>query len=192
MSRYQAGPDPYCYAASTVLKNIPGIRVERDLSRFERLASLVRAGEALPRGRYGIAHYCAFHRHLFQDVFAWAGKFRTIGVIKGESRFCLPELIPTQMELLFGRLRRDNFLRGRNANEFATNGAHFLADLNAIHPFREGNGRAQTIFLAELAVRAGHPLALARLRPDAFLKAMIGSFFGDEVPLAQQIRDLIS
>jgi cell filamentation protein len=68
---------------------------------------------------------------------------------------------------------------------------HFLATLNAIHRFREGNGRTQISFLTLLADRAGHPVNLDRLAPERFLNAMIESFHGDEQPLMVEVRQLI-
>jgi cell filamentation protein len=62
--------------------------------------------------------------------------------------------------------------------------------LNAIHPFREGNGRTQTAFMTLTAVRAGHPFNLEVLDPVTFLSAMIRSFHGQEEPLAQELRKL--
>ena len=96
------------------------------------------------------------------------------------------------MKSLFARLRQERFLKDRTGAGFATGAAHFLAELNAVHPFREGNGRTQLTFLALLADRAGHPLDLERLDPDATLQAMIKSFNGNERPLATLIKNLIS
>lgn len=70
-------------------------------------------------------------------------------------------------------------------------GAHFLAELNAIHAFREGNGRTQLTFFALLAVHAGHPLDFRKLDPHEMLDAMIASFDENEAPLAAAIRRLI-
>lgn len=136
-------------------------------------------------------HYCAIHRHLFQDIYAWAGTFRTVRLGKNSSVFCYPEHIAREMRRLFADLKRDRYFCGLSPNAFADKAARFLATLNAIHPFREGNGRTQTTFLALLADRAGHPLTVDRLRPEPFLAAMIASFNGDEAPLATEIRRLI-
>jgi cell filamentation protein len=62
-----------------------------------------------------------------------------------------------------------------------------LATLNAIHAFRDGNGRSQLAFFAMLAAEADHPLYTDELDPDDFLQAMIASFSGDELPLRQQL-----
>ncbi|WP_411287682.1 Fic family protein, partial [Phenylobacterium sp.] len=106
--------------------------------------------------------------------------------------FWKTEDIPEQMRRLFRKVRDADYLRELNAPAFATDAAAFLAELNAIHPFREGNGRTQTTFLAALAARAGHPVNLADLNEDLYLQAMIRSFHGDEVPLRDQLLALIS
>ncbi|HEX4113455.1 MAG TPA: Fic family protein [Stellaceae bacterium] len=94
------------------------------------------------------------------------------------------------MRRLFSALRAGDFLRDRSAGAFATKSAHFLATLNAIHPFREGNGRTQTSFLTMLADRAGRPLNLEALVPARFLRAMVASFEGNEALLAAEIARL--
>lgn len=188
---YESGPDPYCYPDSDVLKNRLGLRDHAELDAFEAMITAQRGEEPLPRGRLGYAHYRAIHHHLFQDVFDWAGKPRAVRIAKGGNMFCYPEHIDAEMEKLFGRLKADNFLRGRAPDDFARRAAHFLAELNAIHPFREGNGRTQLSFLTLLAVHAGHPLALDRMSPEAMLAAMIASFNSDEAPLASLIEGLI-
>ena len=96
------------------------------------------------------------------------------------------------MGALFARLREAEFFDGLAAAEFAERTAHFLAELNAIHPFREGNGRSQLGFVALIAVRAGHSLVLERLDPATFLEAMIRSFGGNEGPLVHQLRGLLA
>src|SRR3984885_1781276 len=66
--------------------------------------SPLRADEPLPAGRFGPTHYCRIHRHLFQDVYRWAGKYRTIATSKGGNLFCRPQFIEREMTRLFGRL----------------------------------------------------------------------------------------
>jgi len=188
---YEGGPDPYCYPRSSVLKNRLGLRDQVALDAFEAMITAQRGEEPLPRGRFGYAHYRAIHHHLFQDVFEWAGKPRTVRIAKSDSMFCYPEHIDAEMRKLFAQLRADSFLRGLSAHAFAQRAAHFLAELNAIHPFREGNGRTQLSYLTLLAARAGHPLALERMQPDAMLTAMVASFKSDEAPLAALIEGLI-
>ncbi|HJS45947.1 MAG TPA: Fic family protein [Rhizomicrobium sp.] len=184
---YDAIADPYCYAGTTVLKNIPGIRDQAGLDEFEAVMTAQRSDEPLPAGRLSIAHYCAIHRHLFQDIYVWAGRFRTVRIGKDGSAFCYPEHVAREMRSVFRRLARKRYLQGVDRKIFAAEAASFLSTLNAIHPFREGNGRTQTTFLVLLAHRAGHPLDLDRLEAQAFLNAMVASFKGDERLLVQQL-----
>ena len=92
---------------------------------------------------------------------------------KDRSPFCFPENIAGEMRALFARLHGADLRRGKEAKAFAEEAAAFLAYLNAIHPFREGNGRTQLTFTALLAAESGHPLKLSRLDPARFLQAMI-------------------
>jgi cell filamentation protein len=189
---YDAIADPYCYPGTTVLKNLPAILNQARLDAFEGAMTAQRADEALPLGRLSMTHYCAVHRHLFQDIYSWAGKFRSVRIFKHGSAFCYPENVPQEMCRLFADLKRRRHLNGQSAERFAAAATNFLSTLNAIHPFQEGNGRTQTTFLALLAASAGHPLSLERLEPEDFLAAMIESFKGNEQPLRQQIANLIA
>jgi cell filamentation protein len=109
---------------------------------------------------------------------------------QGEGAFCYPEHIEREMKPLFHSLRAKQALAGLKRANFVAEAASFLATLNAIHPFREGNGRTQMTFLLQLAAHAGHPIGAGRLQPKPFLSAMVASFKGDERPLLRQIARL--
>jgi cell filamentation protein len=188
---YDAIDDPYTYENSTVLINKLDLRDQAELDDFEAEISAARAKEALPEGTLDFAHYCAVHRHLFQDVYEWAGTPRTVRISKQGNPFCFPEHIDAQANKLFSKLTAENYLEPLPADEFAERAAHFLAELNAIHAFREGNGRAQLTFFALLADRAGHAIDFEKLDPDAMLNAMIASFDGDESKLKALISVLV-
>ena len=153
--------------------------------------TFARAEEPLPAGRASAHHYKAIHHHLFQDVYSWAGKYRKVRLTKGNSTFCYPEHIGREMTRIFSWLRNERHLKHRGADEFVAGAAHFLAELNAVHPFREGNGRTQLTFLALLASTAGHPINLERLDPSSVIEPMISSFNGDERPLARLLASLV-
>jgi len=188
---YDAIDDPYCYPGTTVLLNRRNLRAQRALTRFELAMSAQRADEPLPIGRLSVSHYRAVHRHLFQDVYSWSGRFRSVRMSKQGSMFAYPEHIDREMKRLFSQLRQDNYLRGLSANAFAEKAASFLTTLNAIHPFRDGNGRTQLAFMVLVANSAGHPLDLNRMQPGKLLQAMVRGFHGDESLLRQQIARLI-
>jgi cell filamentation protein len=184
---YDAVADPYCYPGTTVLINKLDLRDQAQLDAFEAEITVQRAAEPLPAGMLSFTHYRAIHHHLFQDVYSWAGKIRTVRISKGGNFFCYPENIQSEASKLFGNLRGSNLLRGLSAETFAQRAAHFVSELNAIHPFREGNGRAQLAFLTLLAETADHPLALEKMDPDVMLAAMVASFNGDEIQLRRLI-----
>lgn len=188
---YDAIEDPYPYKNSTVLVNKLDLRDQVDLDAFEAEISSARAEEPLPGGSMDFEHYKAVHHHLFQDVYQRAGKVRTVRIAKGGNPFCFPENIEGQGRRLFDSLRSTDHLRNLDAQTFADRAAHFLAEPNAIHAFREGNGRSQLTFFALLADHAGHPLEMEKLNPDEMLAAMIASFDGDERQLADVIHRLV-
>jgi cell filamentation protein len=188
---YDAVADPYCYAGTTILKNIPGIRNQTALDEYEAAMTAQRSDEPLPPGKLSVSHYRALHFHLFQDVYSWAGRLRTVRIARAGSAFCYPENIERELRELFADLRRKRYLRDLSRERFAADGAAFLSTLNAIHSFRDGNGRTQTVLLALIAEEAGHALALQRLKPSPFLAAMVASFKGDDKPLAAQLFHLV-
>jgi cell filamentation protein len=189
---YGAFEDPYLYRGTAVLKNRLGIRDSAVLQAFEIEMSSLRAEEPLPIGYFDAAQYRKIHHHLFQDVYRWAGRYRSVRIEKGQNVFCYPEHIPVQMDKLFGTLDHGDALRTSVFSTFVGRAANFLGDLNAIHPFREGNGRTQLSFLSLIAVDAGHPLRLDRIKQKTFLPAMVASFTKDLDPLIAELRKLRS
>jgi cell filamentation protein len=187
---YDSFEGPYCYKGTSLLKNRLGTRDASVLEAFELEITTLRADEPLPAGKLGPAHYRAVHRHLFQDVYSWAGRYRTVRTAKGGNWFCFPEHIPQQMDHVFGSLRAENFLADRTFDAFVHGAAVFLAELNAIHPFREGNGRAQLALMHIVSIQAGHPLSFALVKANPFLNAMVASFAGDLVPLVRELTRL--
>ncbi|HEY0811823.1 MAG TPA: Fic family protein [Pseudonocardia sp.] len=152
--------DPYLDLASGVLHNRLNItdpagfrHAEADFTGV-RIAQLIR--EPIP-GSYDLAHLQAVHRHIFQDLYAWAGELRTVSIGRG-ALFSLPEHIRADADELFSWLARSDHLRGRSRAEFVEGLAELHSDLNALHPFRDGNGRTQRAFLGQLARDAGHPI----------------------------------
>ena len=184
--------DPYLDPASGVLRNLLGITDAAELARAEaalsgsRLIDLER--RRLP-GRYDLAHLQAFHRYILGDVYDWAGQLRTVSIAKG-SVFCLPQHLESYAADVFGRLAAADRLRGLARDPFITGLAGFLADVNALHPFREGNGRAQRAFFSQLAHDAGHHIAWVRMDPDRNMAASAAAHHGDLAPLRAMLDQL--
>ena len=188
---YTAEADPLCYPGTTVLINKLDLQDQADLDEAELALFLIRADEHFPAGNLDYPHYMALHYHLFQDVYEWAGRPRTIRIGKGDNWFCYPEYIEAEMQKVFASVEVG--LAGRTSPDvFATAAASILAWLNAIHPFREGNGRTQLAFLSLLADRSDLPFNDDQLDRDRVIGAMIDSFSGNEVPLRQLILDIVT
>jgi cell filamentation protein len=188
---YAVEPDPLCYPGTNVLRNLLDIEDPQLLEETELALFLTRADEPSPIGDFGVDHYLSLHRHLFQDVFPWAGEIRTIRIGKDGNWFCYPEYIMSELERVFAELGDPDALGRMAAPDFARHAAHFLAELNAVHPFREGNGRTQLSFLAMLIEHAGFSFNDETLEQNRVMRAMIESFSGDETLLISLVEDLI-
>lgn len=189
---YDAFDDPYSYKDTTVLKNKLGLRDPELLESFELEMTALRANEPLPHGKYDALHYRCIHHHLFQDVYSWAGKYRTVRTSKGGNPFCFPEQIARSMDRLFATLSDRLRTKFEGADEFVESATTFLAELNAIHPFREGNGRSQLAFIHLLGEKMGFPFDFSRVERDTFLSAMIASYDGDLKPLIAELKKLLA
>ena len=189
---YTAEQDPLCYPGTTVLKNRLNLHTQPELDEFELAISLTRADEEWPAGLLDYGHYKALHHHLFQDVYDWAGETRTIRIGKDGNWFCFPEYIDREMGRIFQTLATEENLVGLSVELFSSRAAHVLAEINAVHPFREGNGRTQLAFLAVLAENAALMFNDDALKRDSVIQAMVDSFSGNEAPLAALVADIVS
>lgn len=187
---YAAEDDPLCYPGTTVLRNKLNIEDQAKLDEFELPLFLTRADEEVPTGNLDYEHYKVVHHHLFQDIYEWAGEVRTIRIGKGGNWFCYPEYIDQEMRRIFGGMAEADYFRGLAIEDFAGEVAHVLAEINAVHPFREGNGRTQLTFLAMLMENAGFSFNADVLERERVLNAMIESFAGDETRLAKLITEI--
>lgn len=182
--------DPYVYPGTSVLRNLPGLEDAGVLADREAQASTLRLAQlAAVRldGAYDLVHLQRFHRFVFQDIYAWAGELRSVPLAKPGSMFALPEHIESYATEVLRHLAEEEHLRGLSRDQFAKRLTHYYAEINAVHPFREGNGRAQRAFLRQLALDAGHTLAWEHLDAQLLVRASQRSFHGDN----RLMRDLI-
>jgi len=172
--------DPYIYPGTSVLRNLRDIRDLDLLSKFEMDMTTRRLGE-LARyptpGRFDAQHIQAIHRHIFQDVYAWAGEFRTVKISRsGQFPFAFSQHIHPSLDKLSGDLERERYLGNIILPRFCNRAAHYMGELNAIHPFRDGNGRTQREFIRQLARWNGYSLDWSRVSRDEMTQASQNSF----------------
>lgn len=173
------GDKEYCYPGTNVLKNKLNIRDLDFLHEAERDYSAVRQAELMQKGVTGdfsLNHLCAIHKQLFQDVYVWAGKIRTVDISKG-TIFCLIQFIEEQFSMIYKQLQRENYLRDiTDKREMSIRLAYYLGELNMIHPFREGNGRTQRIYIEQLCMNNGRfEIDFTGITKDEMIEASIRS-----------------
>jgi cell filamentation protein len=184
--------DPYVYTGTDVLRNMPGIRDGDELARFEARLTFLRGLQLASdpiAGEYDLAHLQAFHRYLFAGLYEWAGDLRTVVLAKTDL-FCLPEHIESYGAEIFGKLAEEGRLRDLDREAFIDRLAHYLGDVNALHPFRDGNGRAQRAFFAQLASDAGYQLDWQLVDPQRNTDAAVAAMQGDEVPMRNLLDEI--
>lgn len=188
--------DPYVYPGTAVLRNRAGLRDAVVLSNREAMATTVRIAQLSAQrlvGEYDLPHLQAFHHFIFQDIYPWAGELRSTPLAKPGSMFAPPAHIESYASEVFRRLVDEQHLAGLTRERFVEKVAHYYGEINAVHPFREGNGRAQRAFLRQLALDAGHTLAWEHLDAVALVHASQRSFQGDDlamVDLIDRVADL--
>ena len=191
MSRYDAD-DAYCYPGTDVLRNTAEITNAEDLDAYEGELSTLRSIEILENpvaGQFDLAHLQRIHLALFQDVYDWVGKIRTVDISRGNSRFANVRFIESAANDIFNKLAHENWLKGLDADALSKRLAHYLSEINALHPFREGNGRVQRIFISQLGASAGYQLDYSDLQQEQIYRAMELAFNGDESILANLILE---
>ena len=174
MSSTTESSDPYLYPGTTVLKNLRGLTDPQGLAAFEARATHRRIAELLEAplsGGFDKAHLKAIHRYIFQDVFEWAGQFRSVDISKGGQLFGRAAFLEIALGQTFGKLATEDCLAGLSGDKFAERAAYYLGEMNAAHPFREGNGRTQREFIRELGLKGGRYLDWRRTNPEEMIEA---------------------
>jgi len=163
MSSITGNSDLYLYPGTGVLKNLRGLTDPGSLARFEARGTHRRIAELIDSpvpgfvsGGFDLGCFQAIHRYIFQDVYEWAGQFRTVNISKGGHLFGAAAFLEPALRQILEKLAAGNYLADLDAALFVGRAAWFLGELNAAHPFREGNGRTQREFIRELGLKAGH------------------------------------
>lgn len=169
------GSDPYI-DENGVLINKKGIKDEFELDRVERASSYMKAlylDQNPIKGKFDLKHLQAIHKKLFEDIYPFAGKIRDGYLQKGQQDFTMGYRIVPQAEKLFTQLKNEQFLKKTEPAKIAGRLAYYMGEINAIHPFREGNGRTQRIFIAQLAKEAGFELTFSKATQEEMINASI-------------------
>lgn len=200
----------YTYRGTHTVKNTFGVT---DYDEFERIeAAIVKAryteiaAGSGPTGQFDGGLIKAFHRHLFQDVYEWAGRTRdervalsdgTVATMptmrKAEGKlFTVGPAIPVALDVIGEKLRARNYLHSLRREEFAKQAGDIMAEINTVHPFREGNGRTQRVFMEQLAHAAGHDLNFTVISKERMIQASIAAHERNDTSMMRRMFDEIS
>lgn len=187
--------DKYCYPDTDTLINNYDIRLEGELATLERQITAIRIAELeqkepQPNG-YNFKKLCDIHKHIFGNLYEWAGKPRTVDIQKDKTIFCRAAFIGSAADDIFSRLKKDNFLQHLPKEQFIDKLADYMTDINALHPFREGNGRTQRTFFKELSAAAGYNLDFDKADKDVAITADIAAMNGNMKILKNMLSRIV-
>lgn len=181
----RGGHDPYL-TPTGVLANRPGITDPGRLAAYEAAAVLeatvvLAAQPDIVAATWDLDHLCRLHAWLFGAVYPWAGQLRTIDITKGDTRFANAQYLNEAGTDIFTR-RLDSGRRYQDLtrDQFLTASSALLAELNVLHPFRDGNGRTQRAFLQLVANDAGRLIDWSRITPEENLAASRAAVTDDD------------
>lgn len=177
---YAVAGSLYCYPDSSVLRNKLNLRDAALLRRVEADLSGARQTEIFYSpvvGGFTTTHLCRIHRKLFGDVYSFAGHFRREDIAKGSTRFLAYFQIKEKLQTLLNELKQERWLTDLPERDFLKRSAYYMAELNYIHPFREGNGRAIREFMRLLFLRNGYIVQWEAVSSEELLNAMIDSVY---------------
>jgi cell filamentation protein len=167
----------YCYPGSDVLINKLGLTDAAALEAAEIELTQARIDHYEPDfDDISLPALRALHFHLFQDLYDWAGELRTIDVSKGGTRFANVSRIEAEADKLFQQLAREAYLAALPPDQFVARLAHYYCELNVIHPFRDGNGRAQRLMFEVISINAGYALRWEPIARAEWVDANIAAY----------------
>ena len=159
--------DPYLYDDTPVLRNKLNIRNQKLLDQAEADYVVYRLKDLALNplsGNYHSEHLLKMHGYIFQDLFEWAGRPRTISIYKEEDvlggqsiEYSNPANIANDIYHALWDMREKDW-PGMTRKEKALEFCDSLARLWKIHPFREGNTRTTITFCCQFADEKGFPL----------------------------------
>lgn len=171
-----------CYENSAVLINKFDIRDEKQLDAMEQSVTsmlIAKASIEIPFENVDFDFYKNLHRYVFSDIYDWAGIVRKVDMSKKGTHFCPADRIEERGGKIFKRLKENEYLKVFRDDEFIIEFTDLYCDLNILHPFREGNGRIQRLFLSMLVNYLGKSLDFSETDKDELMIATIKSVSGD-------------
>ena len=187
MSRY---PGTRCLVNYFCIKDRPLLRkIDKRISTY-RTAELLATPLDMP---FTFDYLKALHAHLFGDLYPSAGIVRK-SITGKHTEYCRADYLEPQAAKLFTALRKDNYLKGHDEDDiedFINAMAYYMGEMEALHPFLDGNGRVTRLFFSELALDAGFAIGWSSADPDNFLEANVAALDGDYQALVDVLEEIV-
>lgn len=183
-----------CYKGTSCLINKLNIQDERQLELIESQITLGKISMLLKNplnGNFDFNHYKAIHKFIFEDLYEWAGNIRSVNLSKKGTVFVKADEIEKIAEACFKRLKECNFFKDLQFDDFIDEITDFYCITNNLHPFREGNGRTQRVFLSQLITNAGYSIDFYNIDADELMIATIHSANGIDIYLKDIFKKTI-
>ena len=175
---YEKRDSVYCYKGTDVLVNKLEIKDMDLLKEYERQIVAIKLLELEKQpinNSFDIKRFSDIHRFLFEDIYEFAGCFRNEDIAKDNFKFARWEYIEDELTRLLEKLKNENYLKDLDKETLANRLAYYAAELNVLHPFREGNGRTIREFIRQLAKYNGYYLNFNMVSTEEMLLASIKS-----------------
>ncbi len=186
---------PETYPNSTVFVNKLGITDSPKLVEAEADYSTVQHElyrvKPLP-ATFDLKHLQAIHRQLFGDIYEWAGELRGYDIRKGICEFTPYPQIEYFAGEVYKALQDEDYLRDLSLETVIERLAYYYDTTNRLHPFPEGNGRAQRLLIEHLAANAGYLTDWAQVPPWQVVEVAVQSFEGDFEPTIMMFENITS
>ncbi|MBX8475765.1 putative adenosine monophosphate-protein transferase Fic [Pseudomonas capsici] len=192
IDKYGTGQDPYCYPGTSVLRNLLGLTNDHLLAEAERALSEVAASAIdFAPPPYDLSYLKNIHHQLFSDLYEWAGELRSVDISKGTTHFCTCSRIEPEAHKLIESLANADWFQNMKRDALVLACAELFGDLNVVHPFREGNGRAQRILFEHIIVNAGYEISWWEVDVQEWTQANIDAVVCDYTALIRVFEKCI-
>ena len=184
-----------CYEGTSCLINKLNIRDEEKLNFVESQITIHKTAElanAQDFGNFDFSHYKAIHKDLFNELYEWAGEIRTVNMSKKGTNFVDVSEIESVASACFKRLQDKNYFKNQEFDIFVEDIVDFYCTTNMLHPFREGNGRTQRIFISQLIQFNGYSIDFDKIDTDELMMATIQAANGIDDNLKRIFKNAIT
>lgn len=192
---YLSNEHLYIDPETGVFRNKLGAKTQAQLDKSEAdityaIIATLEQGSRVKKLIFNAQLLRELHEEIFRDIYDWAGELRKEVISKGNSTFAHPDHIARCLEDALKGVEQDSRLNG-SREDLVEALSEYYGELNAVHPFREGNGRAIRTFLFLLAHKHGHTIAWGEMDPDENIRACTLAMSKDMSAMTKMLSKLV-